>query len=53
VQVGVEFLKKTLLEYTANNPKFFVIYQVPPAPRTLQFAHKQLPQLFACGAAHR
>lgn len=28
IQTGVEFLKKTLLEYTPGNPDFFIIYQV-------------------------
>ena len=28
LQVGAEFLKKSLVEYKANDPDFYVIYQV-------------------------
>ena len=28
VQVGAEYLKKTLVQYKPNDPKFYVIYQV-------------------------
>lgn len=28
IQVGIEYLKTTLLEFTPTNPKFYVIYQV-------------------------
>lgn len=30
LQVGAEFLKKTLVEYKPNDPDFYVIYQVRP-----------------------
>jgi hypothetical protein len=44
LQVGAEFLKKTLVQYKPNNPDFYVIYQVrTPTCSALNFQSWALP----------